>query len=114
MSEHLAVILAILGIFLTALAQILLKKGAVRARNRHFFLTWFHPFAICGYALLGIVTLCNLAAFRVLPLKTGVILLPWTFVLITVFSRLFLGERMRREQLAAALLILAGLVIFVL
>ena len=114
MSEQLAIILSITGIILTALAQILLKKGAMHAQKKHVFLTWLHPLVLAGYALLGMVTLCNLAAFRVLPLKTGVILLPWTFVLVTVFSRLFLGERLRREQIAAALLILAGLVIFVL
>ena len=109
-----AIMLAILGIILTALAQVLLKKGAAQAKNRPIIMTWFHPLVLGGYALLGIVTLFNLAAFRVLPLKTSVILLPWTFVLVTVFSRLFLGERLRREQIAAALLILAGLVIFVL
>lgn len=114
MSKNLAILLAGSGVILTALAQILLKKGALQARGKNFFLTWLHPLVLAGYTLLGVVTLCNLAAFRVLPLKSGVIFLPWTFVLVALFSRFFLGERLCKEHLAAALLILAGLVIFVL
>jgi len=110
--QTLALILAATGVVLTALAQILLKKGALRAHGGPLWLAWLHPFALAGYSLLFGVTLLNLAAFRVLPLKLGVVFLPWTFILVALFSRWMLKEKFDRNQILGASLVVAGIVIF--
>jgi drug/metabolite transporter (DMT)-like permease len=104
--------LALLGIVLTATAQLLLKAGATRSHGRHALRLWANRQVILGYGVFFLVTLLNLAAYRVLPLKMGVVLSPLMLLLVVAGSRVFFHEKIHRSTLAGLALILVGVVVF--
>lgn len=104
-------LIALLAVLLTAISQVLLKFGARRAGSAAWML-YFNGYTLTAYVSLVTVTLMNLYAFRVIPLKAAVVLLPLTLLLVGIFSFLFLHERFTRKQVVGAILILAGLAVF--
>lgn len=102
---------ALLGIFLTAVCQILLKQGA-RSSGKGLLLLYFNKFTVVAYLLFIIVTLLGLYAYQKLPIKAWVMLAPLTLVLVALFSFWFLRERLTRIQLVGCLIILIGVSIF--
>ena len=111
MTERLAVLLALAGAMATALAQVLLKAEA-RRPHRYALAIWFSRSGLTAGALLLGVTLLNLAAFRVLPLKFAVVLHPLVIVTVVAGSRLLLDEKLGRSAAAGLALIGAGVVVF--
>jgi small multidrug resistance pump len=102
----------IAGVALAAFGQVLMKKGAIRGRNRPVVLSFFDPFVITGYALMLASTVTSTIALKVLPLKLTVALLPLGYIVVVLLSVLLLHERMRRHHLWGMLIILTGIVIF--
>lgn len=99
------------AVLLTAVSQILMKLGARSAES----VTWrlyLNGYTLTAYASLVMVTLLNLYAFRHIPLKAAVVLLPLTLVLVVFFSVLLLHERLTRQQIVGSIVILFGLAIF--
>jgi drug/metabolite transporter (DMT)-like permease len=97
---------------LTALSQVLLKMGANRGKGSHPLFLFLNVFTIVAYLLFFSVTLLNLYAYKVLPIKISVTILPFTYILVGIFSYLFLRERLEKRQLIGALIIIVGIVIF--
>ncbi len=114
MSHTTAMLLALIGVFLNAAAQLLLKAGASRAHGRHALKLWANRQVLLGYAVFVAVTLVNLFAYRVLPLKMGVVFLPLMLLLVVSGSRLFFHEKLHRSSLAGLALILVGMIVFIL
>lgn len=104
--------MAFLAIALTAISQLLLKIGANRGKYGHPVKLFLNPFTAIAYALFFIITLLNLYAYRMLPLKCAVILLPFIYILIGIFSYLLFKEKMNRNQLIGAGIIILGVVLF--
>jgi len=104
--------IAALAVLLTATAQLLLKIGVSRARHGSTIAIYLHPYSVIAYALLLLATLLNVYAFRVLPLKVAAEILPFTYILVGIYARLLLKERMSGAQWLGAALIVAGVVLF--
>jgi len=96
---------------LTAIGQLLLKRGARTDRGPVTRL-WLNRWTAGGYALLFVVTLLALYAYKVLPLRAAVVLAPLSFLLVTVLSVLLFRERLTRIQAIGCALIVAGLILF--
>ncbi len=92
--------------------QLLLKRGALRGRERWLLASFFDPFSIAGYTLMLSSTVTSTIALKTLPLHVTVSLAPVGFLIVTVLSVTILRERMRRHHVFGMLLILAGIVIF--
>ncbi|MCX7018461.1 MAG: multidrug ABC transporter [Candidatus Sumerlaeota bacterium] len=103
---------AFLGVFLTAISQLLFKLGVNQTRQRSALLVYLNPLCVVACAMLFAVTLLNLYAYKQLPLKVSVVILPFTYILIGVFSLVFLKEKATRGQLTGALIIIIGIVIY--
>jgi drug/metabolite transporter (DMT)-like permease len=105
--------IAFVAVILTALAQVLLKAGANKNRHHTGLAKQYLNFqVITGYTVFLLVTVVNVYAYRILPLKYAVILLPFTFIFVTLFSVLFLKEKMSKRQLISFLIILTGILIY--
>jgi drug/metabolite transporter (DMT)-like permease len=87
---------AALSIILTALSQLLLKVGVGRAVRRSPLWIFINPISLAAYGLLLGVTLLTLYAYQRLPLKLAVLFQPFNYILIGLFSCLFLKERLTR------------------
>ena len=103
---------AFLGVFLTALSQLLFKLGANQAGRRSIFSIYTNPYSISAYGMLLAVTLLNVYAYHQLPIKLAVVILPFTYILVGLFSCLFLKEKVSRNQLIGAGIIIIGIFIF--
>jgi drug/metabolite transporter (DMT)-like permease len=108
--SHYAAVIA--GVFITALAHMLLKSGAVLSSGRASIRLWLNPWSIAGYSMLLGVTLMNLYGFKVVPIRANVVLSPAVFFFVTLLSVVFLRERLTRVQVAGCALILAGIAVF--
>ncbi|WP_243318231.1 EamA family transporter [Geothrix paludis] len=105
-------LIAYLGALLVAVGHVLFKIGARQSLGRPLLRVYLNPHTLVGYLILLGVTVMNLYVYRTLPLKYAVVILPFNYVFVGLFSVLFLDERIHRRQWIGAALILAGIVLF--
>lgn len=103
--------MALLGVFVTAIAHLFLKLGAGRAGD-HRLALWLNAPTLTGYVLMLAVTLMNLYAYRVVPLRANVVFSPLVLLCVTFIALFILGERLSRGQIAGCALIIAGIAVF--
>lgn len=104
-------LVAFAAVVLTALSQVLLKVGS-RAAPTADWRIWGNFYTLTAYSILVVVTLMNLYAFKIVPMKFGLVLLPLTLLLVLCFSVVFLGERLSRQAMLGVVVTLSGVVIF--
>ena len=110
MSEAVALFLS--SVAMASSGQVLLKKGALRGRDRSVLRSFLDPYVLAGYTLLLVSTVTSTIALKVLPLHLTVALLPLGYVLVVLLSVAVLAERLRRQHVWGMLIILAGIVLF--
>ena len=107
-----AFILGVAAYILTAVAQLMLKKGAQHAGGKHLAILWVNPWMLVGYGTMFAVTLMSLRAYQVLPLKMSVILTPLTLICVLLGSRWLFAERLCRQAMLGVGMILTGMFVF--
>lgn len=108
MTSHVAALA--LGIVLTAVSQVLLRSGA---RNKATLVgSFLNLHTIVGYGLFLMVTMLNVYAMQVIPLKTVTAWISMTYVVTMVLSRWLLKEELNGRMLGGAGLIVAGIIVF--
>lgn len=101
------------SVILSAYAQILLKKSALRrydSRVREYL----NPLVVGGYGIFFLAILLDMIALRSVPVSYLPVIESSSYVFVLVFSRIFLGERLAKRQLAAILVILCGIALYLL
>ena len=104
-------LLFILAVFISSLAQMILKRTAVR----RYPVTWkryVNPGVLAGYSILTGVTLLTAFAYRGVPLKAGPVLQSSGYIFIALLSRFFLGEQVSQAQWKGIFLIILGILVF--
>lgn len=109
MSESVAV--ALFGVFVSGISQVLLKKSALR-RYTSVVAEYLNPLVAVAYILFVISTLMSTLAYRAIPLSMGPILDATGYVYVTVFGVLIFHEKLNRRKFIALALILLGIVIY--
>jgi uncharacterized membrane protein len=107
-----AVAMFLAGVVMASAGQVLMKKGALRGRDRSIFVSFLNPYTIAGYVLMLASTVTSTIALKILPLHRTVSLLPLGYVVVVFLSVTVLREKMRRHHVWGMLLILAGIIIF--
>ena len=101
---------AMLSIVLTGISQTLLKIGA---RNNNTSLgVYLNPVTMMGYFMFLIVAVCSIFALKGLELKLFYALASLNYVVVIIFSRITLKERLSKNKIAALGLIVVGVVVF--
>ena len=109
MSRYIGV--ALFSVMLSSLAQILLKKAADK-KKRHWMLDYLNVRVICAYAIIFICMFLAIYAFTGMYYRLGAVIESLSFLLIMVFGRIFLGEKITRRRLIGNGLIVLGVIIF--
>ncbi len=101
----------ILGVIISALAQILLKKSADIERESKIkeYLNFKTLFA---YAIFFGATLCSVFAYKYVPLSMGPILGATEYVFVAVLSYFLLKEKISKKKLIGLITIILGVLIF--
>lgn len=112
MSEFtLYVCVALFGVFVSGVSQVLLKKSANKTYDSPIK-EYLNPLVVFAYTLFVASTLLSTLAFKVIPLSMGPILDATGYIYVTAFGILIFHERMNRRKVAALALILTGIVIY--
>ncbi|MBX9033624.1 SMR family transporter [Gordonibacter massiliensis (ex Traore et al. 2017)] len=104
-------LIALFGVFVSAISQVMLKKSALKTHDSHLR-EYLNPLVVFAYALFVASTLLSTLAFRVIPLSMGPILDATGYVYVTAFGVLLFRERLNRRKVLALVLILAGIAIY--
>ncbi|MCF8295988.1 MAG: EamA family transporter [Saprospiraceae bacterium] len=102
----------LLGVILTAIAQVCLKLGANRSRRKINMKLFFNRWTLSGYLLFFSVMLFNTYGFTKLPITTIIIFNPIVYILVAILSFAILKEKLTRSQLSGSIIIIVGIVIF--
>lgn len=101
----------LLGVFISSIAQVLLKKAAQKQYDSVLqeYLNW--P-VITAYAIFFAATFLSIYAYRVVPLSMGPILEATGYLWVTLFGVTIFHERLDKWKLAALALIIGGIVVY--
>lgn len=102
---------AILGAFITALSQILLKTQANTTGKKGFFSKFLNARVIISYGMLFLTLAINQVALRYVPLSVMPCITATSFVWVFILSSLILKEKISRRKVLGVAVIIAGVVI---
>jgi EamA-like transporter family. len=106
-------LLMVVGVFISSISQILLKKGALNNLEEQSFLKqYLNKNVIGGYLLLFIALFMPLIAYTVVPLKYGAVVESLGYVFVMILSSIFLKERITKRRLIGNMLIVGGVIFF--
>lgn len=101
----------ILGVFVSSIAQILLKKSANIERESKLK-EYLNFKTIFAYGIFFGATLCTLFAYKFIPLTMGTILETTGYIFVTILSYFLLKEKITKKKLMGLLIIIIGVLIF--
>ncbi|ERI04557.1 hypothetical protein [Atopobium sp. oral taxon 810] len=99
------------GVFIAAVAQVLLKKSAMR----HYSSTikeYLNPFVIGGYIIFIGSTIMSILAYRGIPLSMGPMLEATSYIYVTIFGVTIFHEKMNLQKYIALVFIVCGIAIY--
>lgn len=100
-----------LGVLVSALSQVALKKAALReypSRIREYL----NPLVIGAYVAFFAATVCTMIAYKVIPLSLGPIIESTSYIYVTIFGYLFFREKITKRKVIALIVIVAGIVVY--
>ena len=104
---------AFLAVIVTVIAQIFLKKGANLGKVKQGVLSIFlNVYSITGYVLFILVTLLSLYALQKIELKEMVFIIPMSYLLIPIVSKVYLNEKISKKRWTGTAVIFLGIIIF--
>ncbi|MCF0185550.1 MAG: multidrug ABC transporter [Bacteroidaceae bacterium] len=103
--------LILLGTFVSAISQVMLKKAANREYDNPIK-EYLNPLVIGAYTIFVLTTFLGIFAYRVVPLSYGPILEATSYIYITFFGVNIFHEKINKTKLIALALIVAGIVIY--
>ena len=103
--------LMLVGTFISAVAQVLLKKEA-QVRHGSVIEEYLNPRVIIAYIIFFGATFLSIFAYRVVPLSMGPILEATGYIWVTIFGVTIFKERMNKTKIIALGLIIAGIVVY--
>lgn len=107
----LSCLLFLFGTFISAVAQVLLKKSAQKTYES-LIKEYLNPYVIVGYAISFAATICSVLAYRVVPLSLGPVLESTSYIYVTIFGAAIFKEQITKRKLLALLLIIFGILIY--
>ncbi|RDI45126.1 hypothetical protein [Aquicella lusitana] len=99
--------LSIFIVLLTAIGQVLLKKGA--QLNKRLLL---NKYVLLGYSTFIIVILLSMLLMRSLPLKYFSIIISFSYPTTILFANILLKEKISQQTLLACLVVVLGCILF--
>ena len=101
----------LLGTFISAVSQVILKKAAEKEYPSRVAEYLSFP-VVFAYALFILTTLMCIFAYRVVPLSFGPVLESTSYLYVTIFGVLIFKEKLNAKKILALVLILSGIMIY--
>ncbi len=104
-------ILLLLGVFISSISQVLLKKAAQRKYDSRIK-EYLNLQVVLAYFLFFGTTVLAVYAYKGIPLSWGPILESTGYIYVTFFGITIFHEKMSVKKILSLLLILAGIAIY--
>ncbi|MEF2919498.1 MAG: EamA family transporter [Acutalibacteraceae bacterium] len=101
----------IVGVFISSVSQIMLKKSALK-KYPNKIKEYLNPSVIIAYAMFFGATLCTVFAYTVIPLSLGPILECTGYIFVAILSWLCLKEKISKNKIIGLAVIIVGIVIY--
>ena len=105
--------LMIFGTFVSSIAQVMLKKAAMKDYSSHFR-EYFNPTVIIAYIIFLGASFLGILAYKVVVLSMGSILEATSYIYVTIFGVTIFKETITKKRIIALLIILSGIVVYAL
>lgn len=102
----------IIATFFNAISQIMLKKSALRTKNKRFLGKFLNATVFWAYVIFVMVCIVNTIAYRGVDFKYGGAINAIGQVFVLVLSVFFCNEKMTKERIVGSSLIIAGVIIY--
>jgi len=102
---------AILSVILSSLSQILLKKSSGE-KKKHWIFEYINPKVLIAYGTIFVCMFLMIFAFTGMYYRYGAVIESLAYLLIMVFSRIFLKEKITKRRVIGNLIIVIGVLIF--
>ena len=112
MNKLVFVLIYLTGVFVSAIAQILLKKSAEKTYDSKIK-EYLNPYVIISYSIFLGATFCTIFAYSGIPLSFGPILAASEYIFVAVLSKLILKEKINKKKITGLAIICLGIIIFV-
>ncbi len=111
-SRALCVAVFLVGAFLSAVSQALLKKSALEPHKGRLG-EYLNAKVVAAYALVAAVLLANMTVgYRKVTLSESGVLSSTSYIYVFAFGALFFRERITRRKFAGLVLILVGIAVY--
>ena len=97
--------------FLASIAQILLKKSAMKAHSSKLK-EYFNAYVLIAYAMIFTTMMSLIYVYKFIPLSWGPIIESTGYIFVSILGTFYLGERMSRKKILGIFLIILGVIIF--
>ncbi len=101
----------LIGVFISAISQVMLKKAAMRQYNS-IIREYLNPYVIIAYILFIGTTFLSILAYRVIPLSMGPIMEATSYIYVTYFGISIFHEQMNYKKILALGLIIGGILVY--
>lgn len=100
-----------IGIFLSAVSQVILKKASMKTYPSKVYEYLNFP-VISAYIIFIGTTLISIYAYKGIPLSLGSVLEATSYIYITFFGLTLFQEKLNLKKTAGLLLIIGGILIY--
>lgn len=101
----------VLGVLISAVSQVILKKSA-NIKYENPIQEYLNPRVIFAYFIFFMATLISIYAYKVIPLSMGPILDSTGYIFVTIFGVTIFKEKLSVRKIAALLIIIVGIVVY--
>lgn len=99
------------GVFVSAIAQVMLKKSA-QEQHESVLGEYLNFRVIFAYAIFFSATLLSVLSYRGIPLSMGPLLDATGYLYVTIFGVTIFHEKMTKKRLVALALIVCGIAVY--
>ena len=103
--------LLLLGVFISAVSQVLLKKEAAKEHSS-LLAEYLNPAVIAAYCMFFGSTLLSVFAYRGIPLSMGPVLEATSYIYVTFFGVKIFKEKINKKKLLALLMMIGGIAVY--
>ena len=107
------ILVALVSVVLSSFAQILLKKSSAEEK-KHLIFDYLNLKVILAYGIIFFCMLIMIYAFTGMYYRYGAVIESLSYLLIMLFSRMFIQEKITRRRVIGNCVIVLGVIIFAL
>jgi len=102
---------AFFSVVLSSLSQVLLKKSSSETK-KHWVFEYLNPKVVVAYCTIFVCMLLTIFAFTGMYYRYGAVIESLAYLLIMMFSRFFMEEKITKRRVLGNLIIVLGVIIF--